>query len=101
MNAPSPSSDPPAEERLERLRSEIERIDRALVEQMARRREAARRVGEAKQTADMPILDPAREARVVRRAGAWAREAGLDEDTVRHVFWCLIRQARDAQAGER
>lgn len=99
----SDEPDPPAPpaERLDRLRAEIERIDRRLVEHMARRLEVARRVGRAKQEAGDPLQDPSREAAVVRRAGALARDVGLDEDPVRHVFWCLIRQARDAQAEDR
>lgn len=96
-------SDPPTSptERFERLRAEIERIDRRLVEEMGRRLEVARRVGRAKREAGVPLQDPSREADVVRRAGALAREFGLDEDSVRHVFWCLIRQARDAQVEDR
>lgn len=95
-----PETSAPPAERLERLRAEIERIDRTLVEEMGRRLEVARRAGQAKQEAGVPLQDLSREADVVRRAGALAREMGLDEDAVRHVFWCLIRQARDAQAEE-
>lgn len=91
----------PAFERVERLRAEIERIDRTLVKEMGRRLEVARRVGHAKREAGVPLQDPSREAEVVRQVGALAREIGLDEDTVRHVFRCLIRQARDAQAEDR
>lgn len=90
-----------AVERLERLRAEIERIDRRLVEEMGRRLEVARRVGRAKREAGVPLQVPSREAEVVGRVGGLAREIGLDEDSVRHVFWCLIRQARDAQAEDR
>lgn len=83
-----------------RLRAEIERIDRALVGLVAERVRIAREVGAAKRAAGLPTLDPAREAAVVRRAGALAREAGLADEDVRDVFWHLIGLSRRAQVGE-
>ncbi len=89
-----------AEEDLTRLRGEIERIDRALIRLIAERVEIARRVGVAKRAAGLPTLDPAREAAVVRRAGALAREVGLDDEDVRYIFWHLIGLSRRAQMEE-
>lgn len=86
---------PPA---LTALREEIARIDHELIRLIAERVRVARAVGRAKRAADLPTLDPAREAAVVRRAAALAREAGLGEDDVRSIFWHLIGQARRAQA---
>jgi hypothetical protein len=34
---------------------------------------------------------------VVRRAAAWAREAALDAEAIRDVFWHLVGLARRAQ----
>ena len=45
----------------------------------------------------MPTLDPPREAAIVRRAGALAREAGLAEDDVRYIFWHLVGLSRRVQ----
>jgi chorismate mutase len=83
---------------LARVRGEIERIDRELVALVSRRVRLARAVGVAKRAASLPILDPAREAAVVRRSGALAREAGLDDEAVRGIFWHLIGLSRRAQA---
>lgn len=85
-------------EELTRLRGEIERLDRTLIELVAERVRLARRVGAAKRAAGLPTLDPAREAAVVRRAGALARETGLDDEDVRYIFWHLIGLSRRAQA---
>ena len=82
---------------LERLRAEIEGLDRAVIKLLARRVELARQVGAAKHTLGLPTLDPAREAAVVRRAGALAREVGLDDEDVRYIFWHLIGLSRRAQ----
>jgi chorismate mutase len=85
-------------ESLERLRVEIEHVDRRLVELIAQRVTLARRVGELKRNAGMPTLDPAREAAVVRHAGALAREAGLKPEDVREIHWHVIGLCRRAQS---
>ena len=89
------AGDPAA--RLVAVRDEIERIDRALIALIAERVRLAREVGAAKRALAMPILDPAREAAVVRRAGTLAREAGLEDEEVRYLFWHLIGLSRRAQ----
>ncbi|CAN5848742.1 chorismate mutase [soil metagenome] len=85
---------------LARIRGEIEQIDRSLIRLIAERVQLARVVGNAKRIAGLPTLDPAREATVVRRAGALAREEGLDDEDVRYIFWHLIGLSRRAQMEE-
>jgi chorismate mutase len=85
---------------LEAIRAEIERVDEAIVFLIHQRLRLARRVGELKRTVGMGVLDPSREAAVVRRAGALARERGLDDEAVRDVFWRLIEMARAAQGSD-
>lgn len=82
------------------IRDEIENIDRALIDLIAKRVALARRVGVVKRNAGLPTLDPPREAAVVRRAGALAREAGLDDEDVRYIFWHLIGLSRRIQMEE-
>jgi chorismate mutase len=86
---------------LELLRSEIGRVDRALVSLIAERVTIARKIGATKRAAGLPTLDPAREARLVRGVGSLAREAGFDADDLREIFWQLIALARRAQVEER
>ena len=88
------------DQRMDQLREEIESIDRSIIELIARRVELAREVGRAKRAANLPTLDPAREAAVVRRAGQIAREAGIEDEDVRYIFWHLIGLARRAQNEE-
>lgn len=80
-----------------RLRDRIEAVDRQLIGLIAERVQLALAVGTAKEAAGLPILDPPREAAVVRRAGALAREAGLDDEEVRRVFWQVVGLSRRAQ----
>lgn len=79
-------------------REQIEQIDRELIRLIAERVSIARDVGVLKRRAGAPTLDPAREAAVVRRAAAIAREHGLGEEDVREIFWHLIGLSRRAQA---
>lgn len=81
------------------LRAEIEQLDQSLIDLIARRQELARAIACAKHAAGLPVVDLAREAAVVRAAAAHAREAQLDEEALRHIFWCLIDLSRRAQLG--
>ena len=83
------------------LRAEIERVDEAIVFLIDQRMRLARRVGELKRSVGLGVLDSRREAAVVDRAGALARDRGLDGDAVRDVFWRLIEMARGAQSQSR
>ena len=54
-------------------------------------------IGRLKTQAGLPVLDPAREATVVRRAAELAREKGVDEELTRDVIWRIIASAREEQ----
>ena len=83
---------------LERLRAEIERVDRALISLVRDRVRTAREVAQAKRAAGLPTLDPAQEAAVIRRAATLARESGLPEEETRDLFWVLVGLTRRAEA---
>ena len=95
--ASGPSGAPSPADELARVRGEIEQVDREIVGSIARRVALARQVGPLKQALGMPILDPPREAAIVRRAGELARDAGLDDDAVRYIFWHLVGLSRRVQ----
>ena len=82
---------------IERLRAEIERIDRALIGLIEQRVRAAHRVAVTKRAAGLPTLDPAQEAAVIRRAAALARDAGVPEEGVRDLFWHIVGLTRRAE----
>lgn len=87
------------EERLQELRQRIQAVDEALVELIRERRALVLEIGELKARLDLPVLDPAREAAVVRRAAALAREKGVDEELTRDVIWRIMASAREDQKG--
>ena len=94
------SADPRSAE-IDGLRSEIDAVDQGIVDAFARRVAIARRIGDLKEAAGQPVLDPSREATVVRRAAERARQAGLDEEAVREIFWRLVGLSRRTQREER
>jgi chorismate mutase len=87
------------ESALEELRERVAAIDAQLVALLAERQETARAIGAVKRAAGRPVLDPAREAAVLRRATELARGHGLDEDEVRDLWRKLLAMARRSQAG--
>lgn len=84
-----------------RLREEIAEVDIALADLLARRVRLARETGAVKREAGLPLQDPEREAAVVRRGVALARERGLDPEAVRAVFWRVVGMCREAQGDGR
>jgi len=83
---------------LEDARGEISAIDSRLVSLIAERARIAREIGREKRSLGMTLLDPAREAAVVRRAGELARESGVDAEAIRTIFWQLIALSRNVQS---
>ncbi len=89
------STDP----RLEALRRRILQLDEQLIRLIGERRDLVLEVGEVKAELGLPVLDPQREAEVVRRAAERARELGVDEEMTRDVIWRIIASARAVQEG--
>jgi chorismate mutase len=85
---------------LARCRRDIEAIDRELIGLLAKRVALSKEIGALKKVAGLPTLDPAREAEVIRRAAAVAREVGINDEKVRDIFWHVIGLSRGAQTVE-
>ena len=92
----SPESTPQSPE-LTRCREEIERIDDEIIALLAQRMQLGKRTGELKREAGLPILDPTREAAVIRRISGAARDAGLPGEPIREIFWQIVGMSRRAQ----
>jgi chorismate mutase len=82
---------------LTHCREQIERIDNEIISLLAERLALGKRTGELKRAAGLPILDPTREAAVIRRVTASAREAGLPPEPIREVFWQIVGMSRREQ----
>jgi len=95
---PPRDSDAPPQERLEELRERIIAADDEIIRLIGERRDLVLEVGRIKEALGLPILDPAREARVVRRVAERSRALGVDEELTRDVIWRIISSARQAQS---
>ena len=82
---------------LARCREEIEHIDNEIVSLLARRLNLGKRTGQLKRVAGLPILDPTREAAVIRRVTTVARDAELPTEPVREIFWQIVGMSRRVQ----
>jgi chorismate mutase/prephenate dehydratase len=71
---------------LDTLRQDLDRIDDALIDVLARRQQTVRKVAELKAHTDDPLRDPLREARQIARLADRARAQGLDELFVARIF---------------
>ena len=72
------------------VRKNIDEIDAQIIELMAKRKEQAIKVGEAKVSNGLPIREIKREEAVLARAVKRARELGLDAHVVTSVFSDII-----------
>ena len=97
---PSPAARDAALDTLGRYRQQIEQLDRDLVSLLAKRVALSREIGAMKRVAGLPTLDPARESEVIRRAAALARDASLNDEKVRDIFWHVIGLSRAVQVDE-
>lgn len=85
--------------RLDALRGRIRELDHDLVALVGERRSLVLEIGRIKGALGLPVLDPAQEAKVVRRVAEIAREMGTDQELVRDVIWRIIASARAEQEG--
>jgi len=93
-----PSNDSnPTEVELDRLRKRIIELDDELIRLIGERKEVVLDIGRMKRDLGLPVMDPAREAQVVRRVAERSRELGVDEELTRDVIWRIISSARDTQ----
>jgi chorismate mutase len=85
------------QELLARCRTEIGEIDRQIISLLRQRLDLALKTGKLKRELGIPILDPEREAAVIRTAVEAARAEKLPEELVREIFWRILGMSRGAQ----
>ncbi|MFW6199719.1 MAG: chorismate mutase [Gemmatimonadota bacterium] len=90
-----------ARARLEKLREKIVALDEDLIRLVGERRNLVFEIGRLKEELGLPVLDPGREAQVVRRAAEISRKLGVDEELTRDVIWRIMASARETQEGDR
>ncbi len=93
----SPATDLPPD--LERIREELERVDRKLLKGFCRRVELSRQVAQAKVANASPFRDQQREEQMLKRVRAAAADLRLDAHQTERIFRLLIEMSIAAQKG--
>jgi chorismate mutase len=91
----------PEEMDLDELRTEIEDIDREIVELVARRTYVADTIAEVKSDRGLPTTDESQEERVMQRAAENAERFEVDANLVKAVFRLLIELNKAEQRRSR
>ena len=86
---------------LDRLRERIAQLDLELLTRVAERVQLARQLGELKHRQDLATVDFPQERVVLERAGAVAKERGLDPRVAEDLIAGLIRASVTAQDDDR
>lgn len=78
---------------LDALRSEIDDIDDGLISLLSRRMSVAREIGELKQQANIPVLQPQRYKKLMERRLSQAERLNLSDDFVKKIFTVLHEES--------
>ncbi len=82
---------------IDELRDRIDATDRELVRLLAERLKVSRDIGEAKNSAGLPVLDAARERRVLDRIRTLAAEYGVEERDIERIYERVIEASKAVQ----
>jgi chorismate mutase len=91
----------PEDMNLDELRTEIEDIDREIVELVARRTYVADTIADVKAEQNLPTTDESQEERVMQRAAENAERFEVDANLVKAVFRLLIELNKAEQRRSR
>ncbi|MBU3957771.1 MAG: chorismate mutase [Nanoarchaeota archaeon] len=82
---------------IEQLRAEIDKLNKEIVELLAKRMEVAGGIAEYKRQRGLPVHAPEREKRVIENVKNIAKEKGLDEKIAEDIFLKIIEHTRNSE----
>ncbi len=88
----------PAKVRLEEYRTQIDRIDRQIVELLNQRAAIVQRIGSIKKEAGLAVAAPAREQQVLDRVAEAGKAGPLPPATLRRIYELILREMRTWEA---
>lgn len=86
---------------INRLRGQVDLIDRDIVRMLARRRSITERIGRVKADRGLPVHIPTREGELLEVVKEEAKLQGLGEDYISSLFEIVLADSRAAQRRER
>ena len=78
-------------------RKELDKIDREIIDLLAKRLKVVNEITEIKRRYNIPVFDKSREEQVLRTREVWGLEKGLDWHFVSDVFKTIIEESRSQQ----
>ena len=83
---------------LEEYRTQIDGIDRQIVELLNKRAVIVSRIGQIKKEAHLPVTAPARERQVLERVVESGKGGPLPAATLRRIYEVILREMRNWEA---
>jgi chorismate mutase/prephenate dehydratase len=84
----------PAEPKMAEYRTQIDDIDRQIVDLLNRRAAIVERVGNLKKEAGLPVAVPAREQQVLDRVVEAGKKGPLPPATLRRIYGVILEEMR-------
>lgn len=88
------------EQKLEKLREQLDIIDREIVSLLSKRQAEVERVVALKRAHNLPVYHPAREENVISHLRNQGMESGLDPDYIEELYRRIFRQSRMEQTAQ-
>jgi len=80
---------------LEKLRQQIDKIDKRLLEVLSERFKVARKIGIFKEKHNLPVCDKKREKDIFRKRNLQAQKLKLDPVLVEKIFKLIIEKVKE------
>ncbi|UCD33187.1 MAG: bifunctional chorismate mutase/prephenate dehydrogenase [Desulfobacterales bacterium] len=87
-------------QKLERLRHQLDRIDKEIVSLLTKRQEEVERVVALKKAHNIPVYHPAREENLISHRRHQGIALGLDPDYIEELYRRILRQSRVEQTAQ-
>jgi prephenate dehydrogenase len=87
-------------QRKQDLRDMIDHCDRQILSALARRVQAARKIGKLKKRHAAPVVDADREKRMIFQRKDWGKSLGLPDELIEELFAVLLKHSSRIQALE-
>lgn len=85
---------------IERLRLQISKVDRDIIELIAKRQDLAKKIGEYKKKNNMQVYDHAREMLLREFHDGVSNEYKISATMIARIFEILIEESRKVQSDE-
>ncbi|OGY42721.1 MAG: hypothetical protein A2Y67_01510 [Candidatus Buchananbacteria bacterium RBG_13_39_9] len=79
---------------LKKLRREIDKIDRKLIDLLVQRKSLVQKVGLFKKKHNLPIFNKAREKEIAKKLNKWAIKNGLRKTFLQKIWGAMIEEAK-------